>query len=200
MQNHFIPVQRYNIVYKHVIIQQTNYLLRMRAKFDRRVRKSIKRSGAALGLEYGYSTDSPAGMPSFCFYKMFNNCCSIVFLKLLCALMSVSILAFPIVAQRVSNRPSPVRSQLRYNALSIDCQNVTEIVFVGFFPCLRGSSFEAPKNISECDLLAEAAAHLAVERVNQDPTVLPNITLSLHPIYSSTDKVLLKACVIVCFH
>lgn len=76
-------------------------------------------------------------------------------------------------------------SQRHYNADSINCQNVTEIVFLSFFPCLRqnGSGFEASKSISGCDLLAEAGAHLAVERVNQDPDVLPNITLKLYPIY-----------------
>ena len=74
----------------------------------------------------------------------------------------------------------------RYDADLVDCQNISEIVFLGFFPCLRrnGSGFEASNlNINECDLLAEAAAHLAVERVNQDPDVLPNITLRLYPIY-----------------
>ena len=73
----------------------------------------------------------------------------------------------------------------RYDADMVDCQNVSEIVFLGFFPCLRqnGSGFEASKNISECDLLSEAAARLAVERVNGDPDVLPNITLKLYPIY-----------------
>ena len=78
-------------------------------------------------------------------------------------------------------------SPRHYNADLINCQNVSEIVFLGFFPCLRqnGSGFEASKNITinECDLLAEAAAHLAVERVNQDPDVLPNITLRLYPIH-----------------
>ena len=76
----------------------------------------------------------------------------------------------------------------RYNAESVDCENVAEIGFLGgFFPCPRrnGSSFEASKSISECDLLAETAAHLAVERVNQDSDILPNITLiqKLYPIY-----------------
>ena len=73
----------------------------------------------------------------------------------------------------------------RYDADLVDCQEISEIVFLSFFPCLRqnGSGFEASKNISECDLLAEAAAHLAVERVNQNPDILPNITLRLYPIY-----------------
>ena len=76
-------------------------------------------------------------------------------------------------------------SPRHYNADAINCQNVSEIVFLGFFPCLRenGSDFDALKSISECDLLAEAAARLAVERVNGDPDILPNITLKLHPIY-----------------
>ena len=67
----------------------------------------------------------------------------------------------------------------------VNCQEISEIVFLGFFPCLRqnDSSFEASKSISGCDLLAEAAAHLAVERVNGNPDILPNITLKLYPIY-----------------
>ena len=79
--------------------------------------------------------------------------------------------------------------QRRYNADIIDCQNVSEIVFLSFLPCLRNDSgFEASENISECDLLAEAAAHLAVERVNQDPNTLHNITLKLYPIYVPNGK------------
>jgi hypothetical protein len=77
-------------------------------------------------------------------------------------------------------------SPRHYNADAINCQNVSEIVFLGFFPCLRqnnGSGFEASRNIKECDLLAEVAAQLAVERVNADPDVLPNVTLRLYPIY-----------------
>ena len=72
----------------------------------------------------------------------------------------------------------------RYDADLVDCQNVSEITFLGLFPCLRNtSSFEASDNISECDLLVEAAARLAVERVNQNPNILHNITLKLYPIY-----------------
>lgn len=73
----------------------------------------------------------------------------------------------------------------RYGADFVDCQGISEIVFLSFFPCLRQnhSGFNASENISECDLLAEAAAHLAVERVNRDPNILPNITLRLYPIY-----------------
>ena len=77
-------------------------------------------------------------------------------------------------------------STRHYNADAIDCQNISEIIFLGFFPCLRqnnGSDFEVSRNIKECDLLAEAAAQLAVERVNSDPNILPNITLTLYPIH-----------------
>ena len=118
-------------------------------------------------------------------------------LKLSCALTLASVLAFdlPTLAQRstsmLDNQFFRERQQTRYDASSIDCQNVTEIVFVGVFPCLRrrGSNFAARQNISECDLLAEAAAQLAVERVNADPDVLPNITLRLYPTYVSTNEV-----------
>ena len=94
------------------------------------------------------------------------------------ALVLLSILAFKrtILAQRSSS----------------DCGGLTEIYFLGVFPCHRDSqsNFVASKNISECDLLAEAAARLAVERVNRDPDILPNIILNLFPVYVSTDEVL----------
>lgn len=74
--------------------------------------------------------------------------------------------------------------QRRYSARSVDCQNVSEIVFLSYFPCVRSNSdFVALNKLDECDLLAEAAAHLAVDRINQDPTILPNITLKLYPMY-----------------
>jgi hypothetical protein len=80
----------------------------------------------------------------------------------------------------------------RYDAESIDCQNISEIVFLGFFPCLRQNNSSGhlfpSKSIRECDLLAEAAAQLAVERVNVDPTILPNITLRLNPIYVPSNR------------
>lgn len=114
-------------------------------------------------------------------------------LKLSWVLILMSILAFklPALAQRnILNNPSfRDRNQMRFLASSIDCQNVTEIFFVGSFPCLRDTNFEASKSISECDLLAEAAAHLAVERVNRNSDILPNITLSLHSTFVSTDEV-----------
>lgn len=78
----------------------------------------------------------------------------------------------------------------RYDADFIDCQNISEIVFLGFFPCLRqnGSELLPSESIHECDLLAEAAAQLAVERVNADPDILPNITLTLYPIYVPSNR------------
>ena len=82
-------------------------------------------------------------------------------------------------------------SRRRYGAESVDCQNVTKIVFVSFFPCLRtdgDTDFKASERLGECDLLAEAAAYLAVDRVNQDPDILPNITLELYPIYIPTSE------------
>ncbi len=80
----------------------------------------------------------------------------------------------------------------RYDAESIDCQNISEIVFLGFFPCLRQNDSSGhllpSESIHECDLLAEAAAQLAVERVNADPAILPNITLRLNPIYVPSNR------------
>ena len=114
-------------------------------------------------------------------------------LSCICAVILVSILAFglPTLAQRslLDNPNFRDRNRVRFDASSIECKNVTDIIFVGVFPCLRDSNFVAQKSISECDLLAEAAAHLAVERVNQDPDVLPNITLKLNPTYVSIDEV-----------
>ena len=109
-------------------------------------------------------------------------------------LVTVLVLAvdLPALAQRsISDNPSfRNRHRVRFGASRINCQNVTEIVFVGIFPCLRDvSNFVAPQNISQCDLLAEAAAYLAVERVNQAEDVLPNIALSLRPTYVSIDEV-----------
>ena len=80
----------------------------------------------------------------------------------------------------------------RYGAEFIDCQNISEIVFLGFFPCLRQNGRSAEllpsESIRDCDLLAEAAAQLAVERVNSDPDILPNITLTLYPIYVPSNR------------
>ena len=108
-------------------------------------------------------------------------------------LMSIQLaLDLPTLRAQRSNLDNPnfrARSRIRFDASSINCRNVTGIIFVGSFPCRRGSNFVAPKNIGECDLLAEAATHLAVERVNQDPGILPNITLKLYPTYVSIDEV-----------
>ena len=104
--------------------------------------------------------------------------------------MSYSLWAFCVIlyqtgtlAQGNTRDPEDSYPQKRYFAEDIYCENVTEIVFVGFFPCLRNANFVTSEKLSQCDLLAEAAAYLAVERVNQDPTILTNITLRLHPIY-----------------
>ena len=78
----------------------------------------------------------------------------------------------------------------RYDAEEVNCQNVSEIVFISFFPCFRNDStdseFSPLERLGECDLLAEAAAYLAVDRVNEDPTILPNITLQIRPVYIPT--------------
>ena len=87
--------------------------------------------------------------------------------------------------------PPPRRRDRRYHADTINCQQVDEIAFIGFFPCLRtdGADFKASERLGECDLLAEAAAYLAVDRVNQDPDILTNITLRLRPVYTTTNEV-----------
>ena len=60
---------------------------------------------------------------------------------------------------------------------------------MSFFPCLRPDpEFSASEKMSECDLLAEAAVYLAVDRVNEDPTILPNVKLKIHPVYIPNDK------------
>ena len=95
------------------------------------------------------------------------------------------------MAQRSGRDPSSY-PQRRYGAEAVDCQSVSEIAFVSFFPCFRNENFTlTSEKLSECDLLAEAAAHLAVERVNQDPHILPNITLKLHPVYTPNSKELI---------
>ena len=87
------------------------------------------------------------------------------------------------------------RNERRFGADGIRCRNVTEIVFVAFLPgpCFsndtdnstsRGET-DGASGVGECDFLVEAAARLAVDRVNQDPTVLPGITLRLHPVYTA---------------
>jgi hypothetical protein len=85
-----------------------------------------------------------------------------------------------------------IQTLRRYDAESIDCHNISEIVFLGFFPCLRQNDSSGQllpsESIRECDLLAEAAAQLAVERVNADPATLPSITLRLNPIYVPSNR------------
>ena len=75
----------------------------------------------------------------------------------------------------------------RYGADTIDCQQVSRIIFLGFFPCppkgdLNGD-LPASEKLKRCDLLAEVAAQLAVDRLNSG-TVLPAAAeLALYPIY-----------------
>ena len=96
---------------------------------------------------------------------------------------------FNVDAQMISAPTMNQYPKRHYNAGYIDCRNITEIVFLSFFPCLRNDyGFDAPESIRECDLLAEAAAQLAVDRVNEDPTILPNITLQLYPVYVPSGK------------
>ena len=91
------------------------------------------------------------------------------------------------------------RNERRFGASGIRCQDLREIVFVAFFPgpCLSNNTeshtldggVDGASGVGECDFLVEAAARLAVDRVNQDPTVLPNITLRLHPVYTAPREV-----------
>ena len=111
-------------------------------------------------------------------------------------LITLGSVTYGSVATQLNQRleDSSLRYQRRYGAASVVCQNVHEIVFVGFFPCRRNgrseySDFNASDKMDDCDLLAEAAAYLAVERVNEDPTILPNITLKLRPVYTTDDQV-----------
>ena len=117
----------------------------------------------------------------------FEPSCSLV-LRVVLIILAYSALTQPRSQRQDST--SFLRHQRRYRADSVDCPSVTEIVLIGFFPCVRNdSNFTALEKLSECDILAEAAAHLAVDRVNQDPTILPNITLRLHPVYTPTNQV-----------
>ena len=111
-------------------------------------------------------------------------------------LLAYALVLLPIIfntaAQREIDRAT--RYQRRYGANAVRCQDVREIYFTAFFPCLRNMGTEpaevaASGRLGDCDLLAEAAAHLAVERVNRDPTILPNITLKLFPIYTAPREV-----------
>ena len=100
--------------------------------------------------------------------------------------LSVCVTQSGICVAQTSTQDSSSYPQRRYGADLVDCDNVTKIVFVSFFPCLRtdcDTDFKVSERLGECDLLAEAAAYLAVDRVNQDPDILPDITLELYPIY-----------------
>ena len=66
------------------------------------------------------------------------------------------------------------------------CRNTTETVLLDFVPCaLNGSSRSmltatAREILDRCDVLVQAAMHLAVERLNQSPDVLANTILHVH--------------------
>ena len=67
------------------------------------------------------------------------------------------------------------------------CRNATETVLLNFVPAcaLNESSVSmltatAREILDRCDLLVEAAMHLAVERINQSPDVLANTLLHVH--------------------
>ena len=111
---------------------------------------------------------------------------------ILASVWVLSVLGFyaGVICSQQDDPVSRFRHRRRYHASRVDCQKVTDIVFVGFFPCDRDdSNFTAPENMNKCDLLVEAAAFLAVDRVNNDPSILSNITLRLLPIYTSTNEV-----------
>ena len=75
-------------------------------------------------------------------------------------------------------------SKRHYNGDAVDCQNVSRIVFLGFFSCPRNVDVPASEKLRDCDLLAEVAAQLAVEWVNEDTTILPpGVDLELYPIH-----------------
>ena len=67
------------------------------------------------------------------------------------------------------------------------CRNATETVLLNFVPCALNelSSVSMPtattrEILDRCDLLVQAAMHLAVERINQSPDVLANTILHVH--------------------
>ena len=66
-----------------------------------------------------------------------------------------------------------------------DCQNVTDIAFLAFYPCSLGVGDAASvlEELEQCDLLTPAAINLAVERVNQASGILPDgSTLRVIPV------------------
>ena len=118
--------------------------------------------------------------------------------------LSVCVTQSGICVAQTSTQDSSSYPKRRYGADLVDCDNVTKIVFVSFFPCLRtdcDTDFKASEKLGECDLLAEAAAYLAVDRVNQDPDILTNITLELYPIYipAISESVTVSELNIVCY-
>ena len=66
------------------------------------------------------------------------------------------------------------------------CRNATETVLLNFVPCALNESSVSMLTTTEreildrCDVLVEAAMHLAVERINRSPDVLANTLLHVH--------------------
>ena len=67
------------------------------------------------------------------------------------------------------------------------CRNATETILLNFVPCSlsRESSVSmltatVREILDRCDLLVQAAMHLAVKRINQSPDILANTLLHVH--------------------
>ena len=72
-----------------------------------------------------------------------------------------------------------------------DCRNVSEVVFLTFYPCFMEASSRSELGLLEqCDLLTIAAITLASERVNGDASILPaGSTLRVLPIEDRQTKI-----------
>ena len=65
------------------------------------------------------------------------------------------------------------------------CRNATDIAFLAFYPpcSIEAHSSSELERLERCDLLTVAAIDLAVERINQSPSILPEgSTLRVIPI------------------
>ena len=82
---------------------------------------------------------------------------------------------------------------LRQRIPGQECENVTNVTFLTFLPCLKefGDTASIFEQLDSCDLLTRAAVELAVERANRNWNVSGNSQrfLSLTPLHGISDSV-----------